>query len=259
MSKKKILPTFISQLMVLAVTMDNTPESEFFMGSWCGTSYCICGNQAITNNLDLFPLAKSARLMVTKAMCVSDELNDACERLTDETKLSRSVYEAFSTTRHHMASSSGLLNKHQLRHPHLNGNSSPKMAADYIRMLIGILSKPEIFAERIILNKAPLGATHYLINQYDSTEGYFKLTEDCDVLVDGFNGWETVDIDVSINGNHEVRCISDIARQVELFDKITELQSLCVRSKDMLIRDLPQFPTNMLLGEDLDKAINGGL
>lgn len=210
--------------MVLAVTMDKTPSSGFFMGSWCGTSCCICGNQAITNNLDLFPLAKSARLLVTKAMFVSDELNYACERLTNETKLSRSVYEAFSTARHNMASSSGLLNKHQLRHPHLNGNSSPKIATDYIRMIIGIVSKPEIFAERIILNKAPLGATHYLINQYNFTEGYFQLTEDCDVLVDGFNGWETVDIDISINGNHEVRCISDIARQVELFDKITELE-----------------------------------
>jgi hypothetical protein len=223
-NKLRILPTFISQLTVLAVTMDNTPESDFFMQSWCGTACCICGNQAITNNLDLFPLAKSARLMVSKAMCVSDELNYACERLTDGHRLSRSVYEADSSTRYNMAATSGLLNSHQCEHPHLTGKSSPEIASDYIRMLISIVSKPDIFAERIILNKAPLGATHYLINQYDFTEGYFKLTEDCDVLVDGFNGWETVDIDVTINGNHEVRCISDIVRQVELFDKITELE-----------------------------------
>ena len=71
-------------------------------------------------------------------------------------------------------------------------------------------------SDQEILNNAPKGATHYLINQYAFTEGYFKLTESCDVLVDGKNGWAAIDFDVTINGNHEVRSLADIKRIIGL-------------------------------------------
>jgi len=84
--------------------------------------------------------------------------------------------------------------------------------------------------EQYILDNAPEGATHYLVNQYDFTEGYFKLTEDLDVLVDaGKEGWRAVSIDVPINGNYEVRSIADIQTIVEQQKRIAGLEKMIDR------------------------------
>ena len=81
--------------------------------------------------------------------------------------------------------------------------------------------------EQEILDNAPEGATHYLVNQYDFTEGYFKLTEDCDVLVDAGEeeGWRVVSIDVTLNGNYEVRSVVDVKTIVEQQKRIDDLHS----------------------------------
>lgn len=75
-----------------------------------------------------------------------------------------------------------------------------------------------------IVSGAPEGATHYLINQYDFTEGYFKLTDNCEVLVDGADGWQEVDIDIPINGNHQVSEISAIREIIALRESNAELE-----------------------------------
>jgi hypothetical protein len=93
-----------------------------------------------------------------------------------------------------------------------------------------------------IIDNAPEGATHYLVNQYDFTEGYFKLTEDCDVLVDGSEGWQEVDIDVSINGNYEVRNLADIKELVELRKANAELM------KELKVTPKLQGVLDFLLG-----------
>jgi hypothetical protein len=143
-NKLSLKPTFISQLTALATTMDTTVEYEFDMYSYCKTACCICGHQVKTNKLDLFPLAKSSRWPETKARVLLDDLNYACERLLGESYLSMSVHYSGSVSRRNKARLSNLLNNEQLMHEHLTGESSPKISADYMRMLIGILSKNKL-------------------------------------------------------------------------------------------------------------------
>lgn len=76
-----------------------------------------------------------------------------------------------------------------------------------------------------ILENAPEGATHYLINQYDFTEGYFKLTNDCDVLVDGVEGWQEIDIDVPLNGNHQVTELEPLRELQEKEQELIKMQA----------------------------------
>jgi len=82
--------------------------------------------------------------------------------------------------------------------------------------------------EQQILDNAPEGATHYLVNQYNFTKGYFKLTENCDVLAYAGKeeGWRVINIDVSLNGNYEVRSISDIQTIVDQQKRITQLEKM---------------------------------
>jgi len=76
---------------------------------------------------------------------------------------------------------------------------------------------------KTIIAGAPEGATYYLINQYNFTETYFKLTKDLDVLVKGIDGWEEVDFSIKLNGNYEARYLNDIREIVELREQAQEL------------------------------------
>jgi hypothetical protein len=76
-----------------------------------------------------------------------------------------------------------------------------------------------------IITSAPEGATYYLINQYNFTEAYFKLTKDLDVLVKGIDGWEEVDFSIELNGNFEARYLDDIREIVELREGMAELEA----------------------------------
>jgi hypothetical protein len=138
MSKKKNKPKFTAQLAALATTMDTAVECEFYMGSYCASACCISGHQVKKGKLDLFPLANSARRPETKAKVLLDDLNYACERLLGDLYLSRSVHQSGAVGRHNNAILSKMLNDEQLMHEHLTGESSPKISADYMRMLIGL-------------------------------------------------------------------------------------------------------------------------
>lgn len=70
-----------------------------------------------------------------------------------------------------------------------------------------------------IINSAPEGATHYVVDQYDFTEGYFKL-ENCIAYCDyGVDGWKYVEgAVIELNGTHEFRSLSDIKLIIELME-----------------------------------------
>ena len=70
-----------------------------------------------------------------------------------------------------------------------------------------------------IIKNAPDGATHYVVDQYDFTEGYFKL-ENCIAYCDyGADGWKYVEgAAIELNGTHEFRSLSDIKLIIELME-----------------------------------------
>ena len=73
---------------------------------------------------------------------------------------------------------------------------------------------------KAMVESAPEGATYYLINQYNFTEAYFKLTKDLDVLVKGIDGWEEVDFSIELNGNFEARYLDDIREIIKLREEV---------------------------------------
>ena len=83
-----------------------------------------------------------------------------------------------------------------------------------------------------IVENAPDDATHYLVNQYDFIEGYFKL-DNCNCLCDyGDKGWVDIDEIISIDGNHYVRDLSDIKRIIELMEATQGLLQVFAGSPD---------------------------
>ena len=91
---------------------------------------------------------------------------------------------------------------------------------------------------KAISEGAPEGATYYLIDQYNFTEGYFKLTKDLDVLVNGISGWERVDFSIELNGKYEVRYLDDIREIIKLREE--------VEAKDKRIAELDKRDSEML-------------
>jgi hypothetical protein len=73
-----------------------------------------------------------------------------------------------------------------------------------------------------ILNNAPEGATHYLVNQYDFIEFYIKL-KDCIIYCCGTGDW-VENQDFALDGNHSIQDLEDIKLIVDLQDKITLLK-----------------------------------
>lgn len=85
---------------------------------------------------------------------------------------------------------------------------------------------------KAIINNKPEGATHYLVNQYNFTEGYFKL-DNFNCLCDyGVKGWVDIGNDISIDGNHCVRDVSDIERIIELTEILSLISDLSLLSGD---------------------------
>ena len=85
---------------------------------------------------------------------------------------------------------------------------------------------------KAIIAGKPEGATHYLVNQYDFTEGYFKV-DNCNCLCDyGKEGWVDIGEDISIDGNHYVRDISDIERIIELMEATQGMLQILAGSPD---------------------------
>lgn len=96
------------------------------------------------------------------------------------------------------------------------------------------MNKQQYEEAKAILAGAPDGATHYLVNQYDFTEGYFKLTGQCDVLVDtGECGWGEIDFDVTLNGNHQVTDIASLKTICAQYERIEKLESRLRRRKKL--------------------------
>jgi hypothetical protein len=148
---------FVSQLEVLAITMEESKPSTFDMGTYykakddgCGYVACVCGEQAVSGRLEFFPIAESktkldgAGYINWLAGFIDEDLKEACIIDTGNKHLASSITIVNTDCRRENADRSELLTANQLKHPHLNTNSSPKQAASYIRMLISILTNDRL-------------------------------------------------------------------------------------------------------------------
>jgi hypothetical protein len=144
-------PLFISQLLALAKTMSKVDEDSFNMFTYyrgssintCGYVACVCSHQAVSRDLKLFPKSDTALSLGTLkgiylANYIDEDIREACIVHTGSSYLAKSVTS--SCDRKLFAHSSNLLTPNQLEHPHLNSESSPKLAARYIRMLVKVLT-----------------------------------------------------------------------------------------------------------------------
>lgn len=137
---------FTTQLKALRATMRKTVPENFDMDQWnCGTVGCICGHQALSNDLKAFPTAFPLSVLTNKSTAdvshisssIADDLNSSCKELLGTDFLARSVWQSYA--RKILASGSAVLSEDQLEHPHLTTCSSPGYAVSYITMLLGVI------------------------------------------------------------------------------------------------------------------------
>jgi hypothetical protein len=73
-----------------------------------------------------------------------------------------------------------------------------------------------------ILENAPEGATHYLVNQYDFLQYYIRLHE-CLVYCYGTGAWVEND-DMTLDGNHHIQALEDLRQIMTLQAKVALLE-----------------------------------
>ena len=105
-------PLFQQQCEELVKTLTHAAEestNELVMSWWidehnfCGTAACLCGYQALSNNLNLFARAKGALCESEDHEAIADaiayDLESSCKALFGNTYLARSIFMASARNR----------------------------------------------------------------------------------------------------------------------------------------------------------------